>query len=181
MQLRRALPVRFRHLLSTLAHRARPPPPQPTLNPAPRHRRGAGRASGRIETRQRLSLPAVSFCLSDLIPLEIAAVRPDCESGLGQCPLLPRSSRMIFRAVWRDQCRPLQNRRQLQFVDAPDELDVIFNGRQQGDETAGRRRHGRYRSSISILLVAHRTTIRVSESVGGGAPRPNSALRFHGA
>jgi hypothetical protein len=126
VQLRWALPVRFRHLLSTLAHRARPPPPQPTLNPAPRHRRGAGRASGRIETRQRLSLPAVSFCLSDLIPLEIAAVRPDCESGLGQCPLLPRSSRMIFRAVWRDQCRPLQNRRQLHFVDAPDELDVIF-------------------------------------------------------
>jgi hypothetical protein len=33
---------------------------------------------------------------------------------------------MIFRAVWRDQYRPLQNRRQLQFVDAPDELDVIF-------------------------------------------------------
>ena len=35
-----------------------------------------------METRQRLSLPPVSFCFGDFIPLEIAAAGEDCESGV---------------------------------------------------------------------------------------------------
>jgi hypothetical protein len=34
-----------------------------------------------METRQLLSLAAVGFFLGDFIPLEIAAVGADCESG----------------------------------------------------------------------------------------------------
>jgi len=36
----------------------------------------------RIETRQRLSLPAADFFLGDFIPLEITTAEADCESTL---------------------------------------------------------------------------------------------------